>query len=71
MAASQPAAHSTRSRLGRAARPLHVVALALAAWAVTGVAQSPTPFGIPAAGAPAPAAGIAAVPGSRAQGWLA
>jgi gamma-glutamyltranspeptidase/glutathione hydrolase len=34
-------------------------------------AQSPTPFGIPSADQPAPAATIPAVPGSRAQGWLA
>jgi gamma-glutamyltranspeptidase/glutathione hydrolase len=34
-------------------------------------AQSPTPFGIPSADRPAPGAAIPAVPGSRAQGWLA
>ena len=34
-------------------------------------AQSPTPFGIPSADHPTPAATIPAVPGSRAQGWLA
>ena len=34
-------------------------------------AQSPTPFGIPSTDKPAPAATIPAVPGSRAQGWLA
>ena len=34
-------------------------------------AQSPTPFGIPSADHPTPAASIPAVPGSRAQGWLA
>jgi len=34
-------------------------------------AQSPTPFGIPSADRPTPAATIPAVPGSRAQGWLA
>ena len=34
-------------------------------------AQSPTPFGIPSADQPTPAATIPAVPGSRAQGWLA
>ncbi|MGE0461175.1 MAG: gamma-glutamyltransferase family protein [Vicinamibacterales bacterium] len=60
MAASQPAARS-----------LLIVALALGAWALTGKAQSPTPFGIPTGSAPAPTAGIAAVAGSRAQGWLA
>jgi gamma-glutamyltranspeptidase/glutathione hydrolase len=45
--------------------------LVAAGWVLTGDAQSPTPFGIPNAGAPAPTAGIAAVAGSRAQGWLA
>jgi gamma-glutamyltranspeptidase/glutathione hydrolase len=37
---------------------------------MTGVAQSPTPFGIPTADKPTPAASIPAVAGSRAQGWL-
>jgi gamma-glutamyltranspeptidase/glutathione hydrolase len=35
-----------------------------------GVAQSPSPFGVPRAGQPAPTAEIKAVSGSRAQGWL-
>jgi gamma-glutamyltranspeptidase/glutathione hydrolase len=34
------------------------------------LAQSPNPFGLPTADVPNPAANIAAVPGSRAQGWL-
>ena len=34
-------------------------------------AQSPTPFGIPTADQPVPASTIPAVPGSRAQGWMA
>jgi gamma-glutamyltranspeptidase/glutathione hydrolase len=42
----------------------------LAAWAMTGTAQSPNAFGIPSADAPAPASSIRAVPGARAQGWL-
>ena len=33
-------------------------------------AQSPNPFGLPTENTPNPAATIAAVPGSRAQGWL-
>ena len=37
----------------------------------TGDAQSPNPFGIPTLDKPTPAAGIPAVPGSRAQGWSA
>src|SRR5262245_17705525 len=46
--------------------------LAIGVSAVLGVAaQSPTPFGIPSADRPTPAATIPAVPGSRAQGWLA
>ena len=45
--------------------------LVVAGWVLAGDAQSPTPFGIPNAGAPAPTAGITAVAGSRAQGWLA
>src|SRR5436190_10487861 len=36
-----------------------------------GMAQSPNAFGVPTPGAPAPTADIKAVPGSRAQGWLA
>ena len=49
------------------------VALVVAfASAVLGLAaQSPTPFGIPTTDQPAPASAIPAVPGSRAQGWLA
>lgn len=33
-------------------------------------AQSPNAFGLPTENTPNPAASIAAVPGSRAQGWL-
>ena len=47
------------------------VASALGIWCAAGLAQSPTPFGIPTAARPQPAADIDAVPGSRAQGWLA
>lgn len=43
--------------------------IVLGAWATTGTAQSPHPFGIPSADAPNPAENISAVPGSRAQGW--
>lgn len=48
-----------------------LAAAVAAAWVATGLAQSRTPFGIPVAGVPQPSAGVAAVPGSRAQGWLA
>ena len=37
---------------------------------IAGSAQSPNPFGLPTADKPQPSAGIPAVPGSRAQGWL-
>src|SRR5436190_1213661 len=47
-----------------------MAAIAVAAWASTGTAQSPNPFGIPSADKPSPDAEIKAVPGSRAQGWL-
>jgi gamma-glutamyltranspeptidase / glutathione hydrolase len=46
--------------------------VAIGASTVFGLAaQSPTPFGVPSIDQPAPAATIPAVPGSRAQGWLA
>jgi gamma-glutamyltranspeptidase/glutathione hydrolase len=48
-----------------------VVAVALALGSASGGAQSPTPFGMPSADKPQPAAGIDTVPGSRASGWLA
>jgi gamma-glutamyltranspeptidase/glutathione hydrolase len=54
-----------------AIRPVALVAvLAVAALSARGAAQSPNPFGIPSSEKPSPAAGINAVPGSRAQGWL-
>ena len=42
----------------------------LVASVAVGIAQSPNPFGRPSADKPQPGAGIAAAPGSRAQGWL-
>lgn len=50
---------------------LGCAALAVVGWAASGLAQSATPFGTPSADRPQPSATIAAVPGSRAQGWLA
>ena len=47
-----------------------LAALVAASWAAVGIAQSPTPFGIPTADKPQPGSGIKAVRGSRAQGWL-
>ncbi|MEO5819240.1 MAG: gamma-glutamyltransferase family protein [Vicinamibacteraceae bacterium] len=56
-------------------QPRVAVAVAIASvlgiWSVTSLAQSSTPFGIPTAAHPQPAADIDTVPGSRAQGWLA
>src|SRR5262245_64055011 len=46
-------------------------AIGVAAWAVTVIAQSQHPFGTPTPDNPAPTSAIKAVPGSRAQGWLA
>jgi len=46
-----------------------VVLVAIATLAPS--AQSPTAFGVPSAEQPQPGAAIKAVPGSRAQGWLA
>jgi len=43
----------------------------IAVLGIHGSAQSPTAFGIPTPGVPAPTADIKAVSGSRAQGWLA
>ena len=49
-----------------------VICLAgIAAWTLTGTAQSPNPFGIPSADQPRLPAAIDTVAGSRAQGWLA
>jgi gamma-glutamyltranspeptidase/glutathione hydrolase len=49
---------------------LLIAAASVAVWAATGIAQSPNAFGIPSPDTPTPGAGINAVPGSRAQGWL-
>lgn len=46
------------------------IVLIIALCTVGAQGQSKTPFGIPTAETPQPAAGIKAVPGSRAQGWL-
>ena len=50
---------------------LFLMVLSVAAASSTTVAQSPNAFGIPGRQAPAPTSAIKAVPGSRAQGWLA
>ncbi len=46
-------------------------AIVLALWAVHGMAQSPNAFGTPTPDKPDPDGSVPAVPGSRAQGWLA
>ena len=48
-----------------------VVAASLLVWVVSGRAQSPNAFGIPSSDQATPGSTIQAVPGSRAQGWLA
>src|SRR5881296_508679 len=48
-----------------------LAAAALGLWIARGAAQSPNPFGVPSADKPQPGTAIKAVPGSRAQGWLA
>ena len=58
-----------RRRIG-ARGAMFLAALPLAVWGATALAQSPNAFGTPSAGKPQPSAGITAVPGSRAQGWL-
>ena len=58
-----------RATIGRRVGLL-AAALAVTVWAATGTAQSPNAFGIPSADKPTPGAGVKAVRGSRAQGWL-
>src|SRR6476659_4394744 len=48
-----------------------IVLLGIGNWYATGSAQSPTAFGTPTSQNPQPGATVNAVPGSRAQGWLA
>jgi gamma-glutamyltranspeptidase/glutathione hydrolase len=47
------------------------IALTLALWHIPGAAQSTNAFGTPSSDRPQPGSTINAVPGSRAQGWLA
>ncbi len=49
---------------------LLILVAGITAGAVTSLAQSPNPFGIPSADQPNPGSAIDTVPGSRAQGWL-
>jgi gamma-glutamyltranspeptidase/glutathione hydrolase len=58
-------------RLRAPAAAILVAAAILAVWVMTGTAQSPNAFGTPTPDQPAPGSAINAVPGSRAQGWLA
>ena len=64
---------ATRSSWGLRLRRSDLYALlivGLGALPMSVAAQSANPFGIPTENSPNPAANIAAVPGSRAQGWL-
>ncbi len=62
--------HVSRPRRSRHRAAWCGVAIVATTFA-TLVAQSPTPFGTPSPQSPQPGAGVTAVPGSRAQGWLA
>jgi gamma-glutamyltranspeptidase/glutathione hydrolase len=55
----------------RAAAVISAVVLVAVATLAPSAAQSPNAFGVPSAEQPQPGAAIKAVPGSRAQGWLA
>jgi len=55
----------------RAAAAIFAVVLVAVTTLAPSAAQSPNPFGVPSAEQPQPGAAIKAVPGSRAQGWLA
>ena len=63
-------AHDRVSRRHRRNRLALAASVAVIASVAAGLAQSPNPFGQPSADKPQPGAGINAVPGSRAQGWL-
>ena len=63
---------ASRAPSRRAFGPVTIlVAASLLVWVVSGRAQSPNPFGIPSSDQATPGSTIQAVPGSRAQGWLA
>src|SRR6478735_8691396 len=62
---------TARTRALRSSSATAIVAAVCAAWLLTGHAQSPNAFGIPSAGQSTPGSAVKAVPGSRAQGWLA
>src|SRR5215510_13599133 len=60
-----------RTRMKRAAAAIFAIVLVAVVTLATSAAQSPNAFGVPSAEQPQPGAAIKAVPGSRAQGWLA
>src|SRR5262245_34525945 len=66
----QPARFQSSLRFTRVTAATLAVAV-LGLWVIRGDAQSPNAFGRPTAEKPTPGADIKAVPGSRAQGWLA
>ena len=55
----------------RAAAAISAIVLVAVTTLAPSAAQSPNAFGVPSAEQPQPGAAIKAVPGSRAQGWLA
>src|SRR5256885_8810472 len=57
--------------MNRAAAAIFAVMLVAVTTLAPSAAQSANPFGVPSAEQPQPGAAIKAVPGSRAQGWLA
>lgn len=57
------------NRISRTQLAVLVAATSVAASVAAGMAQSSNAFGVPSGDQPTPAAAIAAVPGSRAQGW--
>ena len=71
MTSTRIGSHGRHSRGASIRAALLLVAMAIGVWGATGSAQSPNTFGTPSEGTPQPGAGITAVPGSRAQGWLA
>jgi gamma-glutamyltranspeptidase / glutathione hydrolase len=60
-----------RTRMKRVAAVVSSVVLVAVTTLAPSAAQSPNAFGVPSAEQPQPGAAIKAVPGSRAQGWLA
>src|SRR5262245_26167005 len=71
IACSVRLSRTMRTRMKRAAAAIFAIVLVAVVTLATSAAQSPNAFGVPSAEQPQPGAAIKAVPGSRAQGWLA